>query len=147
MRLKLIRKRIVIVLDLQRPRDWRDDVYNLRQFDAWDLSQRQARGWLAGLAFWQRTNVPYSRVLVARHWPHLLCWSWSCWLGLHRPGFDGPRRLTIVVERGRSIELRLFGPWLRWSRQDYGHMGKRDCGAPEIVWQHHLRQAQPAGHA
>lgn len=38
-----------------------------------------------GLSFFKKTNVKYSYVLVSRHWPHLLCWSWSLWITFYKP--------------------------------------------------------------
>lgn len=144
-------RRFVIGIQLQRPRSWRDDAYNLADFDAWDRAQRRKLGWRAGLAFWTKTNVPGSRVLISRHWPHLLCWSWAVWVGGHRKGFDGPRRFILQVSRPyRMVHLNLFGPSIRLSWQDYGHMaalGPDGERAPRVLWNHHLKNMPAAGSA
>jgi hypothetical protein len=59
------------------------------EFDQWSAAQKKARGWRAGL-YWSRTNT--GGWAFSRHWPHLLCWSWSLWISPHRTGFDGKRR-------------------------------------------------------
>ncbi|MFC5423233.1 hypothetical protein ACFPOB_27180 [Bosea eneae] len=145
-------KRFLVQFDFKPARCWRDDAYNLAKFDAWDHAERRKRGWRAGLSFWGRTNVQGSRVLIARHWPHLLCWSWSIWVSRYRKGYSGPRRFVLQVHRGyRFAEIALFGPSIRLSWQDSGWMPAVDRrgpdGAPKILWNHHLANAEAAGSA
>jgi len=37
-------------------------------------------GVFAGLRFWRKTNMNGNRVLISRHWPHIIPWSWSVWV-------------------------------------------------------------------
>lgn len=37
-------------------------------------------GFWAGLRFWKPTNSKGSVVLISRHWPHIIPWSWSVWV-------------------------------------------------------------------
>lgn len=149
--MRFIRPRVIVSVLLSRPRCWREDAYNLTAFDAWDREQRRKLGWRAGLRFWKKTNIPGSRVLISRHWPHLLCWQWSVWVGRYQ-GLekDGHRRFALIYLRPhRSFELRLFGPYLRVMWQDSDWMTA--CGyspaSPKILWQHHLEAAEPQGSA
>lgn len=148
----LFNRRFVLGISLQRPRSWREDAYNIAEFDAWDRACRKQLGWRAGLRFFRKSNTERSWVLASRHWPHLLCWSWSLWGGFRRSAYwDGPRRLGLVVSRKyRFVEIDFLGPYLRLTWQDYGHMpacGAPRTSAPKILWQHHLRDADVEGSA
>ena len=70
-------KRFWIKVSLKKPPHWRDIASNAKTWDTWDRAWRRKLGWRAGLRFWGKTNVPGSRTLLSRHWPHHLCWSWS----------------------------------------------------------------------
>lgn len=148
---RFLRKRIAVSVLLKRPRSWRDDAYNLAAFDAWDREQRRRQGWCAGLGVWKKTNVPGSRVLISRHWPHLLCWQWGVWVGRYQGReMDGPRRFALTYLRPyRIFELRLFGPYVRITWQDSDWMLSRNYSpaGPKILWQHHLEAAEPHGSA
>lgn len=142
---------IFMSIDLEKPNDWRDGASNLEQWSSWDRAQRRKRGILAGLVFWSKTNVPRSRVLLSRHWPHRLCWDWALWVSMHRPGYDGARSLSLVVTRKyRSVSLNLVFVRFRLSWQNSQWMvasGPLRETAPKILWVHHLAAAEPAGHA
>lgn len=144
-------KRFMVKLDWERPRCWRDDAVNIDKFDEWDSAWRKRLGWRAGLKFFGKTNVPTRWVLVSRHWPHLLCWSWCLTVNTWRKGYDGPRMFRFLVNRKyRFAELNLFGPGVYLSWQDYGHMaalGPTRNAAPKIIWRHHLKNADVAGSA
>jgi hypothetical protein len=138
-------------IDLTKPRNWREDASNADAWARWDREWRKRLGWRAGLAFWCRTNVPKSRVLLSRHWPHRLCWSWSIWVGIVRPAYDGKRTLSIVaLRRYRSFDIRLwwFKASFHWQNSDHMvALGPYREGAPKIYWKHHLERAEPAGSA
>lgn len=140
-----------IRIDFTPGQNWRDDASNLAEWDVWDRAWRKKLGWRAGLRFWGGTSTPGSRVLISRHWPHLLCWSWSVWVGKRREGFDGPRRFSIGYSRQyRCADIWLFVVYARLSWQNYGHManvGPRYADAPKIFWKHHLENAEPLGSA
>lgn len=146
----LTRTRFKFGFNPKKPGSWKDRAVNAAEWETWDRDQRKAQGWRSGLGFWTKTNCEGSRVLLARHWPHRLCWSWSIWVGLHRKKYDGPRRLEFVFHRGyRFLNVSLFGPYIRVSWQDSDHMiglGYRDSG-PKIIWAHHLQHAEPVGSA
>jgi hypothetical protein len=131
--------------------DWREGASNLAEWQAWDRSWRRKLGWRAGLTFWSKTNVPGSRSLLARHWPHRLCWSWSIWVGVARPDFDGPNRIYLNVSRRyRSIEWRLwrFKGSTHWQDSDWMvALGPYKDDAPKIYWKHHLEHAEAVGSA
>lgn len=137
-------------IDLTRSSRWRDQASNAAEWDKWDREHRKRLGWRAGLKFWSETNVPGSRVLLSRHWPHHLCWSWSIWVGIVRPKYDGRRTLCLAALRQyRSIEVRLW--WVKaslsWQDSEWmpGLSYRED--APKIYWKHHLEHAEPAGRA
>lgn len=137
-------------IDWTSPRHWRDDASNAADWEYWDREIRRKLGWRAGLAFWSKTSTPGSRVLLSRHWPHHLCWSWSIWVGKWRQGYDGPRQLSFVASRRyRFIRLWLWGVYVNVSWQDSDWMaGLAYRGeAPKLYWKHHLLHAEPAGSA
>lgn len=147
-----IANRLIVGVDLERPRDWRDEAYNLAEWQEWDRTQRKRLGFFAGLKFWSKTNTPRNRVLLSRHWPHRLCWDWSVWVGLHRGAeWDGPLKVAFTLSRQyRRVDLTVL--WLKVdvSWQNYQHMaglGPNGQGAPKILWNHHLAHAEPAGTA
>lgn len=124
-------------IDVRRPPSWQDRAENLPEWRRWDRQMRRRVGWRAGLNFWTKTNMRGSRVLLSRHWPHLICWSWSIWVGRWRAGYDGPLRLSLHVSRYyRHADLWLFWWYVRVSWQDYGHMAcsRYEGEAPEIRW-------------
>lgn len=83
-------------VDLTPAQRWEDSASNLADWKGWDRMMRSRCGWLAGLAFWGKTNTESSRVLLSRHWPHRLCWSWSIRVGVRRDvEMDGPRRVSL----------------------------------------------------
>jgi len=140
------------VFNLARPMgNWRENASNFVQWQEWDRQWRHKLGWRAGLAFWKKTNVKGSRVLLSRHWPHRLCWSWSIWVGVARPEYDGPNRFFIVIMRPyRNVQWRIwrFIGSVHW--QDSDHMaalGRYRDGAPKIYWKQRLANAEPAGTA
>lgn len=139
------------IIDWTRPGSWKDRASNLAEWDRWDRTERRKLGWRAGLHFWERTNVPGSRVLVSRHWPHRLCWSWSVWVGKYREGFDGPRQFSFTASRRyRFIRLWVWTHYVNVTWQDSDWMvglGYRGEDAPKIYWKHHLEHAEPAGSA
>lgn len=131
---------------------WQDQASNAADWVRWDRDWRRKLGWRAGLVFWGKTNVKGSRVLLCRHWPHRLCWSWSIWVGKRREGYDGPMRFSIVVlrqYRSASLWLGSFYINLHWQDSSFmvavGPDFKSD--APKIYWKHHLENAEPAGTA
>lgn len=144
--------RLILGLDLEKPRDWRDGAYNLAEWQEWDAAQRRRLGFFSGLKFWSKTNTERSRVLLSRHWPHRLCWDWSIWVGLHRGAhWDRPLKLALIVSRKyRNIDVSLL--WLKinvnWQNYQYmAGLGPNGHAAPDILWQHHLEHAEPMGSA
>lgn len=135
MLIRLFRDRFIFSFIGGPVRDWRPEAANLAEFEAWDRACKRLYGWRGGLKLFAKTNEPGSWVIVSRHWPHLLCWSWSVW-----GGFVGPRRFLFVVDRrGGHVELRLFGPYisLNWQRSDYMiGMQHRNDGV-NVIWRHH----------
>lgn len=153
MRFKLVRRRVVISVITDRARDWREmaDPISLRAWEEWDRGWRRRLGWRAGLGFWSMTNVRRSRVLVSRHWPHRLCWSWSVWVGMRQSAEKDGRRMLVLswLRQYRSAEVNLFGPYLRvtWQDSDWMVAGSQRDVAPVIRWRRHLEAAEPAGRA
>lgn len=88
-------------------------------FDAWDCAMRRKFGWRAGLSFWTRESGG-GRVLIARHWPHKLCWDWAVYW-MHN---NGRRQFLIhrinVNGGGFQIYVMLWSRLLLVSRQGYG---------------------------
>ena len=147
-----IADRLIVGIDLEKPRDWRDGAYNLAEWKAWDRAQRKRLGFFSGLAFWTKTNTPRSRVLLSRHWPHRLCWDWSIWVGMHRGAeWDGPLKVAFIVSRKyRNLDVSLlwFKAHVHWQNYQYmGGLGPNGEECPKIRWQHHLENAEPAGTA
>lgn len=143
----------MIKIDLRRRtgESWRSQASNAEAWLSWDRAWRRKLGWRAGLAFWSQTNTPGSRVLLSRHWPHRLCWSWSIWVGLMRPEFDGPRRFLFILRRPyRQFDVRLWWVKVNYHWQDsawMGALGPAYADAPKLYWKHHLENAEPAGTA
>lgn len=136
--------------DFEKPGCWRERASNLAEWEAWDRAWRKKLGWRAGLRFWSKTNVPGSRSLLSRHWPHRLCWSWSIWVGIARPGYDKKCFLFSYSRKYRRLDVRLWWFKLDWSWQDSQWMvglGPYRKDAPTIYWKHHLEHAVPAGTA
>jgi len=139
-------------IDLTKPEGgWRERASNLEEWQAWDRAWRKKLGWRAGLAFWRKTNTPKSRVLLSRHWPHRLCWSWSIWVGLRREGFDGPPHFSLMISRRfRMARIQIWSVHAQFNRQDSDWMvalGRFKEGSPTMYWKHHLEHAEPAGTA
>lgn len=81
----------------------------------WFAARKRERP-LAGLYFFQRTNVKGSIVLASRHWPDSITWSWSVWW---RSKFWTTRALWPVIayttNSGGNIT---FGPIeLHWQEE------------------------------
>jgi hypothetical protein len=143
---------MIVKFDFEKPPTWRDRASNVDDWDRWDRECRRKLGWCAGLRFWGVTNMPKTRTLLCRHWPHRLCWSWLIWVGIVRPEFDGPRRFIFVVNRRyRHVDIRLWCVKLHAAWQDsswmvaVGPTYKPD--APTIYWKRDLANAEPAGSA
>lgn len=137
-----------IQINLSRPNNWQDMVSNLSEWKDWDRAWRRKLGWRSGLQFWGKTNVHRSRLLLSRHWPHRLCWSWCVWVGVRR--HDEPRRFFVNVARKyRSITIQVWSIYTLFTWQDYDWMAGRLARetAPTIYWKHHLEHATPAGTA
>lgn len=117
---------------------WRKDGHpdDVAAFDLWDRAQRRSRGWRAGLTFLRRTSDRRSIQIAARHWPHLLCWSWALDIAHGRhfgwrawvPGFSWSRR-HASLRLGFNTEI-----YLAW--QNYGWMPAVTLKglAPKIRW-------------
>ena len=106
-------------------------------FDAWSARMKRRLGPLAGLGL-RRTNV-WGQLTLARHWPHLLCWSWSLWFGLYRPWKTGERWFGAYRLRypngGGQAGLRLGVVSFTYSRQAYDRIattGSLGADAPRI---------------
>lgn len=88
--------------------------YFPKPFAAWSLRQK-LRNPFAGLRFFSRCSDG-SALVVSRHWPHQLCWSW----GLY---WDWPARTPW---RGHFYRTNTGGSWrlgpFRWSWQNYDDM-------------------------
>ena len=137
-------------IDLRRPGSWRDRCSTVAEWDEWDRTQRKALGWRAGLTFWTKTNVEGSRSLIARHWPHRLCWSWSVWVGRFRKGYDeGPKISLRFSRKYRQAEIWMLFWYARICWQDYDWMPDLSykLSAPQMFWHRQLRDAEPAGNA
>lgn len=144
--------RFIFNLDLTKSRNWRESAANLSEWEAWDRIERERRGFFAGLKFWRKTNVPGSRVLLSRHWPHRLCWDWSVWIGLHRgKEYDGSLGVRINISRRyRVVNIDVL--WLKfhvhWQGSQYmAALGPFSAEAPKIVWMHHLARADGSNDA
>lgn len=139
-------------IDLSPPqgKGWRSRASNLAEWEAWDRSWRKRLGWRAGLNFWSKTNQDGARVLISRHWPHRLCWSWMVWVSRNRPGYEKNRIGLVVVRPYRVFNLMLW-KWrvsFHWQDSDYMvGLGHYKNGAPKIYWKHQLERAEPAGSA
>lgn len=73
----------------------------------WFEARKRARPF-AGLAFFQPTNVKGSVVLVSRHWPDSITWSWSVWW---RSKFGSPKaRWPVFAYTTNSGGNVVFGP-------------------------------------
>jgi len=87
------KQKILAMLELKRAS--RGPVLDV--LGLWLTAQaRKLWPWHAGLRFWEKTNCARTWVLVSRHHPAILTWSWSVWVALF------PRT---------SARL-LFRPWL-----------------------------------
>jgi hypothetical protein len=144
--------RFIVGFNFEKPGKWQDNALNLDAWKAWDRAQRQRLGFFSGLKFWSKTNTPGSRVLLARHWPHRLCWDWSIWVGFYRGAkYDGPRKFLLSVSRKyRSINVSLFfvNAHITWQNYSYmGGLGPTGTECPQIIWAHHLQHAEPMGTA
>lgn len=146
----ILSKRFDFRCNFERPPSWKDGAVNLREWELWDRRERRRLGWMSGIKFWAKTNVEGSRVLLSRHWPHRLCWSWAVWVGVNRPNHDGPHKFVFnVSRRDRHAHIRLWSVYARLSWQDSDWMVglNHKTGSPKIIWDHHLRSADPAGAA
>jgi hypothetical protein len=106
---------------------------SLARWDAWERSQRRKLGFFAGL------HIGLDG--IARHWPHLLCWSWM--LNVERRTAFGWRAwVPFVVMPGYVALGWVWAVTLRW--QDYGYMGALGEYAdhPEVEWK---RREPPQG--
>lgn len=57
-----------------------DALARSRRAALWSWFERRKRARpFAGLRFFQRTNVKSAFVIVSRHWPDSITWSWSLW--------------------------------------------------------------------
>lgn len=117
-------------------------------FDAWSERKKRELGRFAGLRL-SRTNVP-GQLTFARHWPHLLCWSWSLWFGLYRPWKTGERWFGAYRIRhnsgGGQAGLRLGVVSFTFSRQAYDRipaLGPIGRDAPSIHPDTQTRRKEP----
>lgn len=139
--IRLFRDRVIFSFIGGPVRDWRKNAANLAEFETWDRKWKRRYGWRGGLRFFSKTNTPGRWVIVSRHWPHLLCWSWSVSAGFcRRPSYDSPRRFVLSIDRRSGhVELRLFWPFIsvHWQRSEHmiGMNHRKD--GPAIIWNHH----------
>jgi hypothetical protein len=111
-------------------------------FDAWSARTKRHLGRFAGLRL-SKTNT--GGVAFSRHWPHLLCWTWSVWLQPWRGAkWDGAPRLhwyRLGNNGGGQIGLSLWFVTLGYHWQSYriAGFGWRD----QIVPIYH-REREPA---
>ena len=107
------------------------------EFERWDRRQK-LKNVFAGIRFWGKTNVTGAHLLISRHWPHLLCWSWSIW-------YFGPKspelyRYSIgfkIFQIVKQKELRLGRFALSLHGQNYQYtpsITAKQNGAPEVEW-------------
>lgn len=128
---------------------WREQASNYNAWAKWDRAWRKRLGWRAGLSFWSKTNVKGSRVLLSRHWPHRLCWSWSIWVSRNRPGYETNRIGCVIIRQYRNCDIFLW-KWrisYHWQDSDWMAAIDRKHDAPTIYWKHHLEHAEPIGSA
>lgn len=137
-------------VDLTKRRSWREDASNPADWEAWDRAWRKKLGWRAGLTFWRKTNVPGRRLLIARHWPHRLCWSWGVDVSWLRPERGDIRRFAFYASTlSHSVDLYLWF-WsidYHWQNYDWMVAVHLKGSEPKIYWKHHLEHAAPVGTA
>jgi hypothetical protein len=82
---------------------------------AWFEARKRARP-LAGLRFFQPTNVKGSIVLASRHWPDSITWSWSVWW---RSQFGSAKaRFPVFAYSTNSGGTITFGPLeIHWQEE------------------------------
>lgn len=105
----------------------RDSMHAFRdEIAAWSFRRKLRAPW-RGLRF-GRTNIGgYS---FSRHWPHLLCWSWTLQLTPHRKGF--PRKWGFSAWRkGFGFQVPWFDVGLSWQGDQWmvatGPYYVKDC--------------------
>lgn len=96
-----------------------------REWALWSFL-RKCRNPFAGLYGFSRTNTPGYFLIASRHWPHLLCWSWSLTFTTERPKSWKPRASLQY----RRIEWAWFA--LVW--QPYGWMVQSWCEADAMAF-------------
>lgn len=143
--------RLIVEINLKPRPDWRSEALNLTSWQAWDHQRRKELGPFAGLAFFHRTSNRRSFNLVARHWPHRLCWDWLISMDLWAPKQGFPLKLSLIIDRPAQVAtVDLLFVSFRFQRQTSEWMiasGPERQTAPRIIWAHQLRNTEPMGEA
>lgn len=110
---------------------------NYADVAAWDRKRRRELGFLAGLKWFER--LPNGRImLVSRHWPHRLCWSWFIDLSRIRTDLGYPRKFGFVASRlARQVRVALWSHELAFHWQHswwMANVGPESMTAPRPIW-------------
>ena len=143
--MRYISKRLVVSLERGRFDHIEERAVNGDQIAAWSRRWKKSLGWRSGLRFFKKTNERFCYSIASRHWPHLLCWQWFLCCGWNK------RRAAVLLYGKSGWEVAVFGPYIRYSRQNYDHMPATGPfyrkNYPEPIWAHHLQHLEPLGSA
>lgn len=144
-------KRFVFAWRQNDGRDWREGAVSstVKAFDKWDRKMKRKFGLMRTLRWFAPTNQPETRtMIVALHWPHKLCWSWTIdWSKVTREcaGF----KVTCAY---RHFSIVFWQRQLSYHWQDDTWMAASPYRgeAPKVIWAHSIesdmyqgRQSRP----
>lgn len=81
-------------------------------------------GFFSGLKFFKKTNMRGHYVLVSRHWPHIIPWSWSVWVSFSKWPFKWGHLKT--PNKYFYLNFTLFFVNFSINRQPYDWMVKQN---------------------
>jgi len=105
------------------------------KWEKWNVATKQKLGVFAGLTWWGSTGGQRPEFhIVARHWPHLACWSWFLsWSCVHVEG--GEVSKLRIYRHEQNVTVQFWRRRLTLHRQQHYFMPSKsyETDAPDPI--------------
>lgn len=113
-------------------------MLNYAEVAAWDQRRRRELGFFAGLRWFERVQDG-RLLLISRHWPHRLCWSWFADISRIKTELGYCRKFAFSISRvAHQARLSLWSHEIafHWQRSSWWmpNVGPEKQRAPVAVW-------------